>query len=51
MSIGLKQVPKPTAGLPFEVAVVVSFGFFIPKRVLSEFPLGTINVHPSLLPW
>jgi len=33
-----------------EIGVVVSFGKIIPENVLSIFPKGVINVHPSLLP-
>ena len=29
---------------------MVSFGYFIPSRIISLFPNGIINVHPSLLP-
>jgi methionyl-tRNA formyltransferase len=34
----------------FDVGVVVSFGYFIPPWVINAFPLGMVNVHPSLLP-
>ncbi|KAN0035663.1 hypothetical protein ACTA71_004947 [Dictyostelium dimigraforme] len=51
------QVPKITTGESedgneelFDLAVVVSFGHFIPKSVLSRFKYGGINMHPSLLP-
>ncbi len=33
-----------------DVAVVVAFGQIIPAELLKAFPLGVINVHPSLLP-
>jgi methionyl-tRNA formyltransferase len=33
-----------------ELAVLASFGVIVPKQVLELFPLGIINVHPSLLP-
>ncbi|KAI9230238.1 MAG: formyl transferase [Piptocephalis tieghemiana] len=33
-----------------DVGVVVSFGYFLPSRLLEQFPQGCINVHPSLLP-
>jgi methionyl-tRNA formyltransferase len=33
-----------------DIGVVVSFGKIIPESVLSIFPKGVINVHPSLLP-
>ncbi|KAH9578918.1 Formyl transferase [Trypanosoma melophagium] len=43
---------KYIAGQPleaFDVAVVVSFRYFLPKVLLERLP-RTINVHPSLLP-
>jgi methionyl-tRNA formyltransferase len=33
-----------------DIGVVVSFGKIIPESILSIFPKGVINVHPSLLP-
>lgn len=33
-----------------QLAVLAAYGKIIPQRVLDEFPLGIINVHPSLLP-
>lgn len=35
---------------PFDVGVVASFGYFVPARIVSAFPRGMLNVHPSLLP-
>jgi methionyl-tRNA formyltransferase len=32
------------------VAVVTDFGLIIPKEILNSFPMGIINIHPSLLP-
>lgn len=32
------------------LAVLAAYGRIIPQRILDEFPLGIINVHPSLLP-
>jgi methionyl-tRNA formyltransferase len=32
------------------IAVVADFGLIIPKDILSSFPKGIINIHPSLLP-
>ncbi len=32
------------------LAVVIAFGRLIPKSLLTHFPFGFINVHPSLLP-
>lgn len=33
-----------------ELAVVVSFGYFLPSKLLDHFARGAINLHPSLLP-
>ena len=33
-----------------QIAVLAAYGRIIPQRVLDEFPLGIINIHPSLLP-
>lgn len=33
-----------------EIAVLAAFGRIIPQSILDEFPLGVINIHPSLLP-
>lgn len=33
-----------------KLAVLAAYGRIIPQNVLDEFPLGIINVHPSLLP-
>ncbi|KAI8578429.1 hypothetical protein K450DRAFT_246755 [Umbelopsis ramanniana AG] len=35
---------------PFDLGVVVSFGYFVTPNVLKTLPLGAVNVHPSLLP-
>lgn len=35
---------------PYDLGVVVSFGYFIPPPVIQSFKYGAINVHPSLLP-
>ncbi|XP_026149526.1 methionyl-tRNA formyltransferase, mitochondrial isoform X2 [Mastacembelus armatus] len=34
----------------FDVGVVVSFGCLIHETLISKFPYGILNVHPSLLP-
>ncbi|EGC29509.1 hypothetical protein DICPUDRAFT_84478 [Dictyostelium purpureum] len=50
---GMKGFQVPTTESnqqPFDLAVVVSFGHFIPKSVLSQFKYGGLNMHPSLLP-
>lgn len=33
-----------------QIAVLAAYGKIIPRKILDEFPLGIINVHPSLLP-
>lgn len=33
-----------------KIAVLAAYGRIIPQKILDEFPLGIINVHPSLLP-
>jgi methionyl-tRNA formyltransferase len=33
-----------------QLAVLAAYGRIIPQSVLDQFPLGIINVHPSLLP-
>ena len=30
--------------------MIASFGYFVPQRIIDQFPLGMLNVHPSLLP-
>ncbi|XP_022520883.2 methionyl-tRNA formyltransferase, mitochondrial isoform X1 [Astyanax mexicanus] len=34
----------------FDVGVVVSFGCLLKEHVISRFPYGILNIHPSLLP-
>ncbi|KAI8812181.1 formyl transferase [Cladochytrium replicatum] len=34
----------------FDLGVVVSFGYFLPKSLITSFRYGALNVHPSLLP-
>lgn len=34
----------------FDLIIAVSFGLFIPSRILSRATFGGLNVHPSLLP-
>lgn len=33
-----------------KLAVLAAYGRLIPQRIIDEFPLGIINIHPSLLP-
>ncbi|MES1921526.1 hypothetical protein MHBO_003052 [Bonamia ostreae] len=34
----------------YDIGVVVSFGYLIPKDIINSFKYGMINLHPSLLP-
>ncbi|XP_055371719.1 methionyl-tRNA formyltransferase, mitochondrial isoform X2 [Condylostylus longicornis] len=34
----------------FNIGIVVSFGYLIPSKIISKFPMGMINLHASLLP-
>lgn len=40
------QIPHDT----YKFAVLASFGLIVPNSVINMFPLGIINIHPSLLP-
>ena len=42
--------PESILSKQFDLAVVASFGYFIPPSVISCFKDGGINMHPSLLP-
>jgi len=33
-----------------QLAILLSYGTMIPQDILNSFPLGIINIHPSLLP-
>ncbi|KAI9205056.1 formyl transferase [Polychytrium aggregatum] len=49
--ISLKGWEMPeSSGSRFDLGIVVSFGYFIPARLIQCFSAGTLNVHPSLLP-
>ena len=39
-----------TKSLKPDLGVVVAYGEIIPKDILDLFPLGILNIHPSLLP-
>ncbi|CAH2105435.1 unnamed protein product [Euphydryas editha] len=34
----------------YDIGIIVAFGHLIKEDVLNKFPLGMVNVHPSLLP-
>lgn len=46
----LQAWPPDVAAGQFDVGVVVSFGSLLPEDLICKFPLGILNVHPSLLP-
>ncbi|TPX58905.1 methionyl-tRNA formyltransferase [Powellomyces hirtus] len=46
----LRDWKIPEASEKFDLAVVVSFGYFLPRRIIGAFESGALNVHPSLLP-
>lgn len=33
-----------------DIGILASYGKIIPKKILGHFPLGILNIHPSLLP-
>ncbi len=43
------DMPHP-GGEPINLIVAVSFGLFVPPRLLRTAHYGGLNVHPSLLP-
>lgn len=45
-----EQIKEKLNNLKADLLVVVAYGQIIPKEILDLFPLGCINVHPSLLP-
>jgi methionyl-tRNA formyltransferase len=49
-SLKMPDVQSQFASHNADVAVVVAYGLLLPKTILGAYPLGCINVHPSLLP-
>ncbi|QCI17296.1 methionyl-tRNA formyltransferase [Buchnera aphidicola (Aphis helianthi)] len=45
-----EQFQKIISNFSAEIMIVVAYGQIIPKKILSMFPKGCINVHASLLP-
>ncbi|KAK0651586.1 formyl transferase [Cercophora newfieldiana] len=43
------NMPKPD-GEPINLIIAVSFGLFVPRRLLRAAKYGGLNVHPSFLP-
>ncbi|KAJ5364355.1 uncharacterized protein N7496_010068 [Penicillium cataractarum] len=42
--------PPETPNGPINLIIAVSFGLFVPPRILNTAKYGGLNVHPSLLP-
>ncbi|CAF1618899.1 unnamed protein product [Rotaria sp. Silwood1] len=38
------------SSIQYDLGILASFGQLLPKKLIESFPLGIINVHPSLLP-
>ncbi|WP_343190240.1 methionyl-tRNA formyltransferase [Buchnera aphidicola (Mollitrichosiphum nigrofasciatum)] len=45
-----KNIVKIIKKLKADIIIVIAYGIIIPKKILNIFPLGGINIHPSLLP-
>ena len=50
VSLKDKETQEAFAAHKAEVAVVAAYGLLLPRPILEAYPLGCINVHPSLLP-
>ncbi|XP_072940178.1 methionyl-tRNA formyltransferase, mitochondrial [Epargyreus clarus] len=49
----IRTVPWPLVNVnkgEYDLGLIVAFGHLIKDDVLEKFPLGMVNVHPSLLP-
>ncbi|MGD0977197.1 MAG: methionyl-tRNA formyltransferase [Minisyncoccia bacterium] len=46
----LKILQTTNHKLPTTLGIVASYGKIIPKEIIDSFPLGILNIHPSLLP-
>lgn len=47
----LPHLPRtPRSHAPFNLLIAVSFGLFVPPRILNTLHYGGLNIHPSLLP-
>ncbi|KAI9105629.1 formyl transferase [Phlyctochytrium arcticum] len=44
------ELPISMTRTPFDLAIVVSFGYFLPRSLIAQFRAGAFNIHPSLLP-
>ncbi len=50
VSLKTAEAQEQFKSLGADIAVVVAYGLLLPKPILDAYPLGCINVHPSLLP-
>ncbi|WP_343182454.1 methionyl-tRNA formyltransferase [Buchnera aphidicola] len=53
--IQLKKIKKKSDCIELlkikaDIMIVIAYGLILPKFLIKQFPLGCINVHPSLLP-
>jgi methionyl-tRNA formyltransferase len=46
----LKESIDQIKGFNADIGVLVAYGKIIPQEIIDVFPLGIINLHPSLLP-
>jgi methionyl-tRNA formyltransferase len=49
MGANCSQLPRPR-NESINLIIAVSFGLFVPPRILKSAEYGGLNVHPSLLP-
>jgi methionyl-tRNA formyltransferase len=49
-SLKSSEVQAQFAQHKADAAVVAAYGLLLPKPILEAYPLGCINIHPSLLP-
>jgi methionyl-tRNA formyltransferase len=47
--LAITNFEKPPRN-PVDLIIAVSFGLFVPSRLLDAAKYGGINIHPSLLP-
>ncbi len=45
-----KEDRQKIKDLDAEIGILASYGAFVPNRIIEAFPLGILNIHPSLLP-
>lgn len=46
----IKDLSLKIEDLKPDLGIVVAYGKIIPQKILDAFPLGCLNIHPSLLP-